>query len=532
MSENETKKANALPKMLWVILGITFIVFARVLNAGFVNFDDDVMVYNNPLITSLSWENISTYFSQPVAGIYQPLTMLSLSIDHAIAGMSPKYFHFINLILHLINVWLVFKVVIKLSNKEWVALVVAALFGVHTLHVESVAWVNARKDVLYMLFYFLGLLKFLKYVDTKDRLQLLWTFLFFVMSCMAKPLAVSFALVLPLIHFYKGSGVKEWITAKNWLIYAPFLVVSLLFGMMILGDQQENVVGHESQFQGWGRQLVFAGDAFTTYLLKMIVPLNLSVIYNYPAQVGETLPIVSIVKAAAALVFILVSFWLLKKNKAIAFGMLFFLVNIIFVLQLEPMGVGYKADRFVYVASFGLCWILAMGVDQLFDKKVLSKSSFNIGIGVYVALLSILTLIRTGDWKDGMSLWNATIKVNPDSYIAYNNRGDLYMEQNKWYEAISDFSSSLSIEENVKAYYNRGTSYANLLNWKNAEMDLLKAYELDATNGEVCGNLGVVYMNTQQDSLALNYLEKAVELNPENPNHKANLDLLKSFLEQ
>lgn len=530
MSDKETKKVNAIPKMLWLILGVTFIVFARVLNAGFVNFDDDVMLYNNPLITSLSWDNISTYFSNPVAGIYQPLTMLSLSIDYAIAGLSPKYFHFINLIMHLINVLLVFKLVASLAKNERIALIVAVLFGVHTLHVESVAWITERKDVLYTMFYLLGLLKFVRYLDLNEKKQLIWTFVFFVFACLSKPMAVSFALVLPLIHFYKGNGLKEWFRPKNWMVYAPFLLTSLYFGLMIYGDQQENVIGHENQFQGWGRQLVFAGDALTTYLLRIIMPVGLSVIYEYPANIGESIPVWSMVKAFTGLLWVVASFWLLAKNKGLAFGALFFLVNVMFVLQIVPMGVGYKADRFVYLASIGLFWMIAIGLDQLVERKALSLSTSNYSVGAYVVLLSVLTLVRTGVWKDGISLWDATIEKNQNSFIAYNNRGELYMETGQWYDAINDFTNSLKLSETGKAYYNRGTTFAKIMSWKNAELDLMKAVELDSTNGDAYGNLGVVYMNTQHDSLALINLTKAVELSPNNAKHQANLDLLKSFM--
>lgn len=527
--ELKSGQLKLLPKILWIILCVTFFSYVRVLNAEFVNFDDDVMVYNNSLITSLSWENISAYFSGPVAGIYQPLTMLSLSLDHAVAGMSPNYFHFINLIIHLINVLLVFRLVKALSGSEMIALTVAALFGVHTIHVESVAWVTARKDVLFGLFYLLGLIKFVRYTEGQDKKQLLWTFVFFIMACLAKPIAVSFTLILPLIHYYKGAGMKEWWSLKNWLTYVPFLVVSLFFGVMIYLDQKENIPDNNTLFQGWSRQIVFAGDAITSYLNRTVLPINLSVIYNYPAEKGEPIPITAISMAVFAFIWVALSIWLLFKNKALAFGSLFFLFNIMFVLQLVPMGVGYQADRFMYIPVIGLFWMMAVGVRQLIVRKKVSLSNVKYGVGVYALLLSLMTLIRTGDWQDGMSLWDATISTNPDSYIAYNNRGELFMESMQWYDAINDFTKSIVIKENEKAYYNRGTSFANLAQWKNAEIDLIKAIQMDTTNGEAFGNLGVVYMNTMNDSMAFECLIKAVQLEPENPVHQNNLNLLKSF---
>lgn len=529
MSTDKAQKSRSIPKLLWVILVITFILYARMLNADFVNFDDDVMVYENPLITALNGENIKTYFTKPVSGVYQPLTMLSLSIDHAIAGMSPKYFHLINVLLHLLNVYLVFKFVRLLSNNETIAIVVAALFGVHGLHVESVAWINARKDVLFGLFYLLGLIKFLRFADEQNKKQLLYAFLFFTASCMAKPIAVSFTLVLPLIHFYRGNGWKEWLVFKNWMVYLPFATTSLFFGIMIYLDQKENIPDNNEMFQGWGRQLIFAGDAITSYLSKTILPVNLSVIYNYPAAKGEAMPFFTILKAMVALIGILASFWLLVKNKKMAFGAFFFLVNIVFVLQLIPMGVGFQADRFMYIPILGLFWMIAIGLQWLIDKKKLSLHSFKYGVGFYVLVLSVFTMIRTGDWKDSLSLWNATIKVNPESYIAYNNRGEVYMEMKQWKEAINDFDQSLAIGDNAKAYYNRGTSYANLMMWSNAEPDLKKSIQMDSLNGEAYGNLGVVYMSTMQDSLAFQCFYKAIELEPDNPMHQSNLELLKSY---
>ncbi|MCB9195703.1 MAG: tetratricopeptide repeat protein [Flavobacteriales bacterium] len=518
------------PKILWLIIAVTFLCYIRMLDAGFVNFDDDKMVYQNPLITSLSIDNITKYFSEPTVGIYQPLTMLSLSIDHVVAGMSPKYFHFINVLLHVLNTILVFRFIQLLAKDDTIALIVAALFGVHTLHVESVAWINARKDVLFALFYLLALIKFIRYLDNGQKLQLIWSLLFFVLSCLSKPLAVSFTLVLPLIQFYKGEGVKEWMKLKNWTIYFPFAGMSILFGLMIYWHQKENIPDNEQLFQGWGRQVVFALDGVSSYLLRTILPLKLSVIYNYPAKLGEAIPILTFIKAIGAVIWIGLTFWWVRKNRNLAFGSLFFLVNIVFVLQIIPMGVGYQADRFLYIPIIGLFWIIAYQFKQFLERKKMSLATFKSVIVSYTILLSVLTISRTGDWKDSLSLWNATIKVNDQSYIAYNNRGQIYMELKDWNNAIADFTSSIQIEDNVKAFYNRGTSYANIANWKLAEKDLLRSLDMDSMNAEAYGNLGVVYMSLIQDSLSYKYLNKAIELDPENQMHRSNLELLKSYM--
>ena len=240
-------------------------------------------VTNNAIVQEFSGENLSGMFSDFQAGLYQPFTMLSLAIDYQLGGGKPFAFHLTNVLLHLLNTILVFVVVRRLMNEPRIALIAAALFGVHTLHVESVAWITERKDVLYALFYLLALWQYMVYIESQKLKNLAFALILMVCSLLSKGMAVALVPTLFLIDLYLGRS-KE--LKKVLLEKLPFFAVALFFGWLALQGQSSSEAMAGDLGQGTTRQIAFAGYAFWVYLAKMLVPIKLSAVYSYPLAQG------------------------------------------------------------------------------------------------------------------------------------------------------------------------------------------------------------------------------------------------------
>ena len=219
--------------LIFLIVSMTAIVYYPSLNNGFINWDDNEYVGANMNIRSISWENIKDNFTSPYYGNYIPFTTLTYAVEYRLAKLNPRAYHATNLILHLFNCMLVFWFIYLFCGKEYVALIVALLFGIHPLHVESVAWVSERKDVLYSFFFLSSLISYTRYLKEKKVSYWSLSLLLFAASCLSKPMAVTLPLVLFLIDYLLHQKVE----IKTLLLKIPFISISLIFGIISLLTQ-------------------------------------------------------------------------------------------------------------------------------------------------------------------------------------------------------------------------------------------------------------------------------------------------------
>ena len=229
------------------VLALTAICFLPMLSNGFTNWDDELYVKENPLLKGPDWQGI---FSQASASNYHPLTILSLAFNYAISGTDPFSYHLVNWLLHILNTGLVFIFIYKISGKKpYVAAFAAVIFGVHPMHVESVAWVSERKDVLYALFFLLALLQYWRFLETGKRVKAIFCFVFFVLSLLSKPAAIILPFVLLLLDYWYGRSV-------NWKVVAekiPFFALSLVFGFITVKVQSADAIVGLEVYPLWTR---------------------------------------------------------------------------------------------------------------------------------------------------------------------------------------------------------------------------------------------------------------------------------------
>jgi protein O-mannosyl-transferase len=506
----------------WIIGGlfillVTFIVFYPSVKYDFVNWDDDVNITENLNVTNF---DINGMFTQSVIGGYNPLSVLSLAIDYKLAKGEPWLFHFNNLLLHLLCSLLVFILLKKLGVSFLVSFLVAFLFGIHPMRVESVAWITERKDVLFAFFYLLSIVLYVEFLKKKKWIFYLISVAIFILSLLSKIQAVSLPLSLLLIDYW----LNRKFNLKLILEKLPFFVLSLitgLAGIYFLRQQGSLETGETFPFH----QRLFIGSySFMVYILKSIYPYKLSALHPYTKNLDVTYYLSMI----PAILIAMIPVFSFRKNKFITFGILFFIVNIAFLLQVLGAGQGFLAERFTYIPYIGLFLIYAKLVESALHDFPQFKTAIYSIVGIYIFALIVITVNQRNTWKDSITLWNNVIEKHPNSSLAYNNlghyyrqmndyenalknynraiefdpknsltfnnRGKIYFDQGKVDLAMADYNSCLSIKPDfAEALANRGAGFGMKKEYDKALTDLNRALELDPTNSGALSNRGFVY---------------------------------------
>lgn len=523
---------RSFPLMLFALL-VTATVMAPTLTNGWVNWDDEAFVLNNPVVTTLSLENTKEVFTRiDDNGGYTPLVLLSWSANYTVGGFDASAFHSTNLLLHLINVGLVFFLLFWLTGRKEVSVITAILFGIHPTQLEPVAWITARKDLLYGMFYLAGLLAYLKYVDEKTRMSKTWfaaTLILFVCSLLSKGMAVTFPIILFLIDYFKGR--KN--VLKCGLEKVPFLMLSVAFGVIASVGQTEVGAVDDAQNISFFQSFFVACYSLTTYVFKAVIPVNLSAYHPYPFTPSQSIPwfvYAAVVPTGVVVSGTLLSLW---KNRNIAFGLMFFLVSVALVLQFFPVGIAIVAERFTYLANIGLFFLLALGTTSLASRFTENKKYVYAGAASYILALSILTFGRTGVWQDSETLWSDVIEKYPTDFLAYNNRASYYSSLNQTDLAIRDYSSALLFHQSsVQSYHDRGILYLRTGDFSNALSDFSSVVSLDSKSGLGFLNRGLVFMNLNRMEEAYNDFSRCIELVPNWPLAHFNRGLLFSQVER
>ena len=352
----------------WVCITIiaicTFVTFQPALNNQFLKtWDDSVYVTGNNLINGLTVKHIKEMFSfhkelQTLTKNYHPLTTLSLAVNHQFAGLSPRSYYLTNILIHIFNAILVYLLIFLLSGRKiWGALLAGLLFAVHPMHVESVAWISERKDVLYSLFFISGLIVYYYYLKEKKIIYLVCVFILFFLSVLAKAMAVVFPLVLLLMDILLQ---RKW-SFRIVVEKIPFFIISVFFGMLAIRIQSEGAINEWQTFTLYQR-IMHASYGFVSYLSSFFDPSHLSAFYPYPAinEHGQLPMIFSVSPFIFAFIIGLSIACLFVKNKLVkvfGFGMLFYFVTLALVLQFLSVGKAITADRYTYIPYIGLLFI-------------------------------------------------------------------------------------------------------------------------------------------------------------------------------
>jgi len=490
---------------LAIIVLISFVAYLPVLNNGFVLWDDDIYIQNNPLIYSI---NLKEIFSKYVLGNYHPLTILTLAIEYHFFGLNETGYHTVNLLLHLINVILVFYAVFILSEKAGVALVTSLLFGIHPMHVESVAWAAELKDLLYTFFFLASYIFYLKYLKERRKNFYVFALLLFLASLLSKAMAASLPVVMILTDYFKGRKINI-ATLRDKI---PFFLLAIVFGIVAVLAQKTFGATDVVNFT-FPQRVLFACYGFISYLVKLMVPLNLSAYYPYPINSGETIPIQYYAYLILFAGLVSATMYSLRVTKKIFFGLGFFAITVFLVLQLLPVGGAIMADRYSYIPSIGIFYLAGEAFILLWDRKL---KLINILMLTSITIFfSVKTFERCGIWKNTLTLWNDVIGQYPDIPFVYNNRGNAFIAEGEYERAFADFNKAIELDPGYfMAYYNRGNFCLGEKKYEQALAEYSKVIELNPKYIEAYINRGSVLKNINRFEEAINDYNKAIDLNP------------------
>lgn len=493
------------------VLAITFVLFIPSLSHDFVNWDDTVNLTENSNLNGFTVQNIINIFHPEtglVIGNYNPLPIFTFAIEKALFGLNPTVFHMNNLLLHLICVFLVFRLMLKFKLSVGAAALVALLFGIHPMRVESVAWVTERKDVLFGVFYLAALFTYVRHLESqeKKRYYYLLTLGLFVVSLFSKIQAVALPLSMLAIDYW----MKRPLTMKRITEKIPFFGLSLLFGILgIVFLNKEGSIDNAAIF-GFVDRLFIGAYSYIVYLLKFVVPYPLSPLYPYPAKLSiwfylAPIPVFAVLAAL---------FYAFKKDyRAIVFGFAFFTFNVVFLLQIVGAGQGFIADRFTYIPYIGFFFIVAYAYDFFIKKKPSTKLYWQMGLGTYLLVLGFLSYLQIGIWKNSYTLWTQTIQHYPETHTAWSNRGHYFRDNNDFKNALSNYNQSIQLRPDVANTYNsRGKLYFENGQTQEGMADYSRAIERDATIAEIFVNRGAAYGSMGKLDLALKDFAEAERL--------------------
>ena len=526
-NKNASIKTNNLQqkwnnKLLLVALFIIpLFIYFKSLNNEFTEWDDDKYITQNLDIRTLHGDSINytlkKIFTSYVLGNYHPVTMLSYSIEYAKHKLNPKPYHITNLIIHILNTLLVFYFIWLLTKQRWTAFITALLFSIHPMHVESVAWVAERKDVLYTFFSLISLCCYIHYHNSQNKKQLYYliALLTFIIAVLSKAMAVCVPLLFMLIDYFEGRKI----TSKSILEKLPFLLISIVFGIIaILAQKSSNSIEDISNYNFFDR-ILFSSYGILMYLWKLFIPSNLSCFYNYPIKQNGFYPSIFYIAPFVIAVLFFSVYKFFKTEKDIIFGLGFFMFSIVLVLQILPVGAAVIADRYTYIPYIGIFFIIARFMNNCIENKIVPLQSYRIFIIIAFLITTLIysygTFQRTKVWENTITLFTDAIKKYDKAPGSYNARGGAYFHTGQYERAIADYSRYIFLKnDNAIVYYNRGLAYLQLKKYAEAIADFTTAIKYNPHYADAFFNRGVVYndMGNFKESITNNKF--AIQFNP------------------
>lgn len=506
----------------WVlpaVLLITVLVLLNTVFNGFTNWDDNVYILDNSFLRDFSWDGIKALmFSYTGLGGTR-LTLLNFLLDYTLFGLNPLPYHLANLLLHLANTALVFVLIKRMFEKSVIAAFVALVFAIHPMHVESVAWVAERKDMLYTLFYLLALLSYQHYSTRLKKYHfLLLAFAFFFLSWHSKLSAASLPFMLLLFDYFNKRKLSFRLILEKvpFFLFMFFMTSKIFVYHASTGGNFHEVTGSFSFFD----RFLMAGYSTAFYLLNFIAPFKLTSLHPYPVKVDGSLPMIYYLATAGVIVFAVVMLWLVIKFKQyrneILFGMLFFVIGIaMFTHFVNIKGVVVVADRYTYLPYVGLALIVGILLDRfLGNEKVMSRTKkwVKIALGAYLLLFAVLAFSRTFVWKDSFTLFTDVIKKNPEVAYAYNNRGIAKKTVGDYNGAVEDFNNAIHLDTMSSIFFNnRGTVLAIQKKFQSALADFNHAVALKDNYHEAYFNRAMVKKSLKDYNGLLADLDLAIQ---------------------
>ncbi len=514
-----------------LLLISTIAVYWPAINHEFVNYDDPAYVTGNAHVrTGFTRENIRWAFTTTLMGNWNPVTWLSHMADSQLFGLDPRGHHLISILLHGLNTILLFIFLNRITGTLWRSALVAVIFSLHPLRVESVAWVSERKDVLSAFFFMTTLLAYAFYVEKPGVIRYITIIMSFVLGLMAKPMLVTLPFVLLLLDywpFYRldagqfthltGITLKRNITEsipnpKVILEKIPLFLISVVFSGIAIYAQKDAKALMSLPAHPVVQRVANAVLAYVGYIKKTFWPRDLAVLYPLPVHIP-------IFHAALAFVFLgclsLFFVWLSRRGPYLLTGWLWFVGTLVPVIGLIQVGLQAMADRYTYIPMIGLAIIIVWGAAEITGNLRHRFMVMTVSSCVLILLLIITTRVQLRYWENSIALFTHTLAVTENNYVAHTNLGDALDKRGQYGEAMQYYSEALRIKPDDAFVYDKLATDLDIVGRPDdAVAYYRKSLQLDPGNAQVHNNLGITLIRRGSTDDAIKQFMQAVQLDP------------------
>ena len=552
MSAKDTYRSLCFEVLICLLLATAiFIVYWQVIDFDFISLDDPYYIINNPSIRhGINFESLKWAFSSfGYEANWHPLTWISHMLDIQLFGMNPGMHHFTNVIFHILNSMLLFIVLEKMTGALWRSAVVAVLFALHPLHVESVAWISERKDVLSTFFWMLTMMGYLWYVHHPSVRRYLTVIFFYILGLLSKPMLVTLPFVLLLLDYWplnrldldhtRGVGKNYELNRSYEICWSriprlivekiPMIVLAIISSSLTIIAQHEGGALKSFKIFPFSLRILNAITSYVDYLWKVIYIFNLVVFYPYKHAIN---PLVVILFCLFLIFVTVLAVLCVKRLPYFLVGWFWYLGTLIPVIGLVQVGVQPMADRYTYIPLIGIFILIVWGISELLEKFQIKKIILITVAGVVLPILISFSWIQVGYWKNSKTLYEHTINVPVKNYIFHLQQAKLLMDQGDLDGAEKHCAEALRINSDYQArmrinpdqaYNFMGKILKNKGEISKAIIYLSKAIQLNPTYADAYNSLGVAFMYQGRFSDAIKMFSKVLDLEPENVSADVNM---------
>jgi len=527
IDKNDVHSQRLVRIVYLLLIFVTLVVFHRLPTHDFINLDDNLLVYENPqVLAGLTKQGVIWAFTQYHAEYWHPVTWLSHMLDCQLFDLRPGLHHLTSLLFHLANCVLLLLILKKMTGALWRSAFVAALFAIHPLHVESVAWVAERKDVLSAFFWFLTIWAYAGYAEQPRLRRYLLVLLFFALGLMAKPMVVTLPFVLLLLDYWPLGRMqlqnvrtvsdldipRSSLFRLVWEKIPLFVLTAVTIISTVVVQEKVGALKSLEAFPLTTR-IANALVSYISYVAKMIWPHNLAVYYPHPG----TIPVWQVAGAGLLLIFVSVLVIKATKNRPyLAVGWLWYLGTLVPVIGLVQVGSQAMADRYTYLSFVGLFIMIAWGVPSILAGWRHRRNAFAVASVILLLGCVVGTWLQVGHWQNSITLFQHTVKVTSDNHFAHNNLGVALARGGRLDEATYHYSQALRIKpDRAEVHNNLGNALAAQKNVDRAVAHYYQALEIDPNNARAYNNLGNLLANQGKTEEAINHYNEALRLEPD-----------------
>ncbi len=494
-----------------VLALVTIAAYARVWKANFVNFDDNSYVIDNPHIRGeLTSETISWIFLSGYPDNWFPLTRLSHLIDYRLFGRHPLGHHLENVFWHIVAGLLLFAFLRRATHIRWPSAFVAAVFLIHPLHVESVAWISERKDVLCAVFWFATLLAWTRYAEQPSRRRYLLALFFFAMGIMSKPMIVTLPAIMILVDWWPLNRKLTW--RQQLLEKAPFAMLAVFDAVATYLVQSD--VGAVASLKEYSPLLRVENAIMTLvfYVEKTCWPSHLAILYPYPESIPWWEPFLASVAVCAATIFVYDS---RKKYPWLAVGWLWYLVTLIPVIGIVQVGLQARADRYTYIPSVGVLIAFAWGTTEILRLLPKARVWAEAAGAATVVALAMTTSIQITFWYDTQALFGRSVVAVPNNHVGFEYLAEEFARNGDTLpDAITNYEAAIRIRPKfVEAHNGLGVAFSKMGLLDLAITKYREAIRLDPDYPPAHYDLGAALLSLNRANEAIPEFEKAVKIN-------------------